>query len=37
MASLKVQPMQLDWEVLAQNERIWLRHWDEHIRGQSAG
>jgi iron(III) transport system substrate-binding protein len=37
MASLKVQPMQLDWEVLAQNERTWLRYWDEHIRGRSAG
>ena len=36
MARLEFKPMPLDWEVLAQNERAWLRYWDEHIRGQSA-
>jgi len=35
MAALEFEAMPLDWELLAEHEREWLRFWDERIRGQS--
>lgn len=33
IAELKITPMPVDWAALAANEREWMRHWDEHIKG----
>ncbi len=31
-----IQPMDLDWAVLAENEAAWMQRWDESIKGRGA-
>jgi iron(III) transport system substrate-binding protein len=31
-----INPQQLDWQVMRENEAAWMQYWDRHIKGQGA-
>jgi iron(III) transport system substrate-binding protein len=34
LKDLKIIPMKVDWAVLADNEKDWMQHWDDNIKGK---
>lgn len=34
LKSVELKPMTIDWQVIAQNEQEWMKHWDANIKGQ---
>lgn len=33
IATLDVKPMPLDWKMITEHERSWMKYWDERIKG----
>jgi len=34
MRSLTITPMQVNWEELEANEKLWMKRWDEEVKGR---
>jgi iron(III) transport system substrate-binding protein len=36
ITSTSITPMKVDWELIAQRESIWMKKWDEEVKGRGA-